>query len=190
VGPGATQIGQKTHPDHGIFGSCGAGPWTQGSGDERLGGACKNAQRQVAMVLVGMVIQGECLLPMRGIIGMVHIEDNRWGRLGITRHKVVDQGAREAIEVLAVSLLVQTGHSGRAGSVRLGVQGRPLETECDEGIPAEAMGIVSVRIPRRDLRDAVGQQVVQWMIYVGLVTLIMDRRREACSQPKLAVAAS
>ena len=69
-------------------------------------------------------------------------------------------------------------------------KGRPLETEFEEGVTAEAIGIIPVRIPRRDLIDALGQQVPQWMINVGLVALLMDRRREARGQPNLAVDAS
>ena len=62
-----------------------------------------------------MIIEGELLLPMRGIIGVVYIEDNGWGRLRVTRHKVVDQGSRETIEVFTVYLVFQTGEGRRAG---------------------------------------------------------------------------
>ena len=62
-----------------------------------------------------MIIEGELLLPMRGIIGVVDIEDNGWGRLSVTRNKVVDQGSRETIEVFAIYLMFQTGEGGCTG---------------------------------------------------------------------------
>ena len=83
------------------------------------------------------------------------------GRLGVTGNKVVDQGARETIEVFAVYLVFQTGEGGRTGQVLLGVQGRPLNPEFEQGVTAEAIGIIPVRIPRGDLIDALGQQVTQ-----------------------------
>ena len=106
-----------------------------------------------------MVIKSELLLPMRGIIGMIKIEHNGGRGLWVTGNKVIHQGGRETIEVFAVYLVCQTGEGGRASSVLLGVQGGPLDTAFEEGIAAEAIGIVSVRIPRRNLIDALGQQV-------------------------------
>src|SRR5712691_2992086 len=102
-----------------------------------MGGAFENEQRQVAMVLIVMVIKGKLLLPIRGIIGMVHIKDNRLGRLGVTCNKVVDQGPRETIEVFTVYLVFQTGEGRRAGSVLRGVQGGPLDTKFEERVTAE-----------------------------------------------------
>jgi hypothetical protein len=65
VGPVATEIGQQTHQDHGIFGPCGAGTRPQVGGDERMGGAFENEQRQVAIVLIVMTIKGWILLDSR-----------------------------------------------------------------------------------------------------------------------------
>ena len=78
-------------------------------------GAFENEQWKVAVVLIVMIVEGELLLPMRGIIGVVYIEDNGWGRLRVTRNKVVDQGQRETIEVFAVYLVFQTGEGGSTG---------------------------------------------------------------------------
>lgn len=190
VGPVATQRGQEAHQDHGIFGPRGAGTRPQGGRDERMGGSFENEQRQVAMILIVMVIKGKLLLPIRRIIGMVHIKDNRLRRLGVTGNKVVDQGPRETREVFTVYLVFQTGEGRRAGSVLRGVQGGPIETELEERSMAEAIGIVPVGIPRSDLIDALGQQVTHRMVYGGLMALIMDRCREARGQPNLTVNAS
>ena len=76
VGPVAAQIGQEPDQDHGIFGPGGAGARAQVGRDERVRGAFENEQRQIAIVLIVMIIEGELLLPMRGIIGVIEIEDN------------------------------------------------------------------------------------------------------------------
>ena len=67
------------------------------------------------MVLIVMVIKGEFLLPMRGIIGVIEIEHNGRRGLWVTGNKVIHQGGREPIEVFAVYLVFQTGEGGRTG---------------------------------------------------------------------------
>jgi hypothetical protein len=134
-----------------------------------------------------MIIEGKLLLPMRGIIGVVYIEDNGWGRLRVTRNKVVNQGPRETIEVFAVYLVFQTGEGGCTGSVLFVVQGRPLNTEFEPGVPAETIGVVPVHIPRSNLIDALGQPVTQRVVNIGLMPLIMDSCCKALREPNLAV---
>jgi hypothetical protein len=139
------------------------------------------------VVLRVMIVAGELLLPMRGSIGVVDIEDNGWGRLRVTRNKVVDQGPRETREVCAVSLVFQTGEGGHTGSVLLGVQGRALQAEFEHGVPAEASCVVSVRIPRSDLIDALGHQVTPRGINRGLMPLLMESGCKARREPNLPV---
>jgi hypothetical protein len=43
-----------------------------------------------------MIIEGKLLLPMRGIIGVVDIEDNGGRGLGVAGDEVVHQGACES----------------------------------------------------------------------------------------------
>jgi hypothetical protein len=149
--------------------------------------ACENEQREIAIALIVMIVEGELLRPMRGISGVVDIEDNGWGRLRGTRKKVVDPGPREPIEVFAVYLVFQTGEGGGTGSVLLGVQGRPRNTEFAHGGPAEAIGVVAVHIPRSHLIDALGQQVTQRVVKRGRMPLIMDSCCKALREPHLAV---
>lgn len=37
------------------------------------------------MVFIVKIVEGKLLLPMRGIIGAVSIEDDGWGQLRVTR---------------------------------------------------------------------------------------------------------
>jgi hypothetical protein len=76
-------------------------------------GPFENAQRKVTVVLIVIIVEGKLLLPMCGIIRVVEIEDNGWGRRRVTRDEVVNQGSRETIEVFAVYLVFQAGEGGR-----------------------------------------------------------------------------
>ena len=49
-----------------------------------------------------MIIEGEFLLPMRRVIGVIEVEHNGGGGLRVAGDEVVHQGLRQAIEVLAV----------------------------------------------------------------------------------------
>jgi len=134
-----------------------------------------------------MIVEGELLLPIRGIIRVVYSEDDGWGRRRVTRNKVVDQGPREPIEVFAIYLVFQTGEGGCTGSVLLGVQGRPLNAEFEQGVPTEAIGIVPIRISRSDLIDALGQEVTQRVVNRGLMPLLMDSCCKTRREPNLQV---
>ena len=112
VRPVASQIRQQPHQDHGIFGPGRAGARTPIGGDQGMRGPFKNKERQIAMVLRGIIIAGKLLLPIRRIIGVGHIEDHGGGRLGIAGDAVVHQGTRQTIDVFAVHLVLQPGERG------------------------------------------------------------------------------
>jgi hypothetical protein len=40
-----------------------------------------------------------------------------------------------------------------------GLQGLPLDTELEQGVVPEAIGIIAVRIPRGNLVDTLGEEV-------------------------------
>lgn len=58
------------------------------------------------MVLIVMIIKGKFLLPMRGIIGVVDIEDNGGRGLSIAGDEVVHQSARKTIRQQEESTVV------------------------------------------------------------------------------------
>ena len=112
VGPVVSQIRQQPDQDHGIFGPSRAGARTQVGRDEGMRGPFENEERQIAMVLIVMIIERKLLLAIRRIIGVVDIEDNGGGRLGVAGDEVVHQGPCEPIEVFAVHLMLQTREGG------------------------------------------------------------------------------
>ena len=123
VGPVVTQIGQQPDQDHGIFGPGGAGARAQVGRDQRMGGPFENEERQRAMVLIVMIIEGKLLLAMGGIIGVIQIEHDSGGRLRVTGDEVVHEGPREPIEVFAVYLCSRRENVGRTGQACSGLQG-------------------------------------------------------------------
>jgi hypothetical protein len=62
----------------------------------------KDKEGQIAIALVVMVIEGEFLLAMGGIIGVIQIEHDGGGGLRVTGDKLVHKGLCEPIEVFAV----------------------------------------------------------------------------------------
>jgi hypothetical protein len=109
VRPVAVQIRQEPGQDHRIFCPAGTGARAQGGRDQGVRGLCENKEREIAMVLIVMIIKGKLLLPIRGIIGVVYIEDNGGRRLGVAGDKVVHQGARMTIQVFAVHVVLKPG---------------------------------------------------------------------------------
>jgi hypothetical protein len=53
-----------------------------------------------------MIREREFLLAMRRVIGMIQVEDNSGGGLGVTRNKVVDKSLRQTVEVFAVDTML------------------------------------------------------------------------------------
>src|SRR5205823_1144737 len=73
VGPALTQVRQETGQNHGILRACGACPGPEVRCDQRMRRALKDKKRQIAIALVVMVIEGEFLLAMRGVIGVIEV---------------------------------------------------------------------------------------------------------------------
>jgi hypothetical protein len=60
----------------------------------------ENEERQIAMVLIVMIIERKLLLAMRRVIGVIEVKHNGGGRLWVAGDEVVHEGLREPIEAL------------------------------------------------------------------------------------------
>jgi hypothetical protein len=72
----------------------------------------ENEEREIAMVLIVMIIERELLLAIRWVIGVVQVQDNGGGGLGVAGDEVVHQGPCDTIDVGTVHLMLQTGEGG------------------------------------------------------------------------------
>ena len=188
VGPVAPQIGRSRTKIMAFSAPGGAGARAEVGGHQGVRGPFENEERQIAIVLIVMVIEGEFLLAMRRIIGVIEVEHNGGGGLGVAGDEVVHQGRGEPIEVLAVHAGVQDARrSGHSPSPASGSKGQPLHAELKHGVMPEAIGIIAVRIARGDLIDTLGQEVPQGMVNIGRMPLIMDGGGQAFGEANLAV---
>jgi hypothetical protein len=108
------------------------------------------------MVLIVMVIEGNRLLAMGGLIGVIAIEPNGRRGLGGAGQTMIDHGGGETGEVLAVNLVCKTGDGGGTRPVVLRVQGTPPAAQCAQRGMAETVRRIPVRIARGDVRDTLG----------------------------------
>ena len=103
VGPVAPQRRQQPHQEHRIVGSGRAGTRTQVGRDEGMRRPCENEERQIAMVLIGVIREGKLLLAMGGVIRVIQSEHNSRWWLRVTRAEMVYEGSSEPVQVCAVS---------------------------------------------------------------------------------------
>ena len=78
-GPVAPKSGQQPDQDHGILCPRGPFPWAEASGHQGMRGAFENEQRQIAITLIVMVIEGQFLLAMGRVLRVIEVEDNGSG---------------------------------------------------------------------------------------------------------------
>ena len=107
LGPVATEIGQETGQDHRVLRAGRPRARAEVRHDQCMGGPFKNEERQITIVLIVMVIERKFLLPMRRVVGMIHVKDNGGRGFRVTSDEVVHQGLREPIEVFAVHTVLE-----------------------------------------------------------------------------------
>ena len=129
--PVPPQRGEEPDQDHGVFGAGGALARAEAGGHQGMGGAFENEQGQIAIAPIVVVIEGEFLLAMGRVIGVIEVKHNGGGRLGVAGDEVVDQRVGEPVEVLAVDAVFQPRKGGGTRQVLGGLQGRPLHAELE-----------------------------------------------------------
>src|SRR5262245_66669046 len=98
------------------------------------------------MALIVMIIERKLLLAMCGIIGVVDIEANGSGRLGVAGDEVVHQGPCKPLEVFAVHLMLQPGAGGSTREVVLVLQWTPLYPQLEHRVMSERIGVLPIGI--------------------------------------------
>jgi hypothetical protein len=98
------------------------------------------------MALIVMIRESKLLLAMRGIVGVVDIEDNGGGRLGGAGDAVVHQGPCASREICAVHLRLQPGEGGSPREGVLGLQWTPRYPQFEPRVMAEMIGVIRIGI--------------------------------------------
>ena len=129
-----------------------------------MGGAFKNEQGQIAITLIVMVIEGEFLLTMGGIRGVIEVEDNRRWRLGVAGNEVVNKRMRKAVEIGARYAVFEPGEGRSTRQVLPRIERDAFDAQLEHGIVPETIGIIAIRLARRDLIDALGEEVPKRMV--------------------------
>jgi len=80
LGPVATQKGQEPDQDHRILRTGGPCARAKAGGHQRAGEPFKDQERQIAIVLIIMIIERELLLSVGRIVCMIQVEHD--GRVG------------------------------------------------------------------------------------------------------------
>jgi len=127
---------------------------------------------------------------MRGIIGRIEVKHNGGRWLGGAGDAVVDQRVGEPGEVLAVDAVFQARKGGGTRQGLCGLEGWPLHAELHQGVVPETIGIITIRIPRSDLVDTLGQEVPERVIYIGRMSLVLHSSGKAFGEANLAVDAT
>lgn len=107
LGPVATEGRQETGHNHGVLRAGRPRARAEGRHDQRLGGPCTHAERQRTMVLSVMRRERPFLLPLRRVVGMIHVKDNGGRGCRVPGDAVVHQGLGEPRAVCAVHTVLE-----------------------------------------------------------------------------------
>lgn len=186
-GPMAPEIGEEADQDHRIFRARRPLPRSKEGGQQGVRGPFKNQQRQIAITLVVMVIEGKFLLAMGRVFRMIEVQDNRGRGLGIAGNEVVDERLGKPVEVRAGHLMFEPG-KGRSTRQVLGrIERYAFNTQLKHGIIPEAVRIIAVRIAGGNLVDTLGEEVPERMVNIRRVALVTHGGSQALCQADLTV---
>jgi hypothetical protein len=186
-GPLAAEIGQEAHQDHRILRPRRTLAGAEEGGYQGVQGPFKNQQRQIAITLVVMVVEGEFLLAMGRVCRMSEVQDNRGGGLRIAGNEVVDEGLGEPVEGRAGPLLFEPGEGRRARQIVGGIERGAFDTQLKHRIVPKTVRIIAVRIPGGELIDPLGEEVPECMVNVRRVALVTHGGGQALGQADLTV---
>ena len=187
VGPALTQVRQETGQNPSMLRACGACPGPAGRCAQRRSRSLKAKEGQSVRTLVVRVIEGECLLARRAVIGVIEGKHDGRGGLCVAGPKVVHEGRGETREVLAVHVVLKARERGSPGQVLRGLQRKPLHSQLAQGVTPEALGSVAIGIAGGALVETLRAELPEGIVDGGRRPLIMDGRRKVFGATNLAI---
>ena len=135
-----------------------------------------------------MIIEGKFLLTMGRGIGVIEVQDNGGGGLGVAGDEVVDQGAREPVEILAVDAVFKTEKVG-ALAKRAGSSGDRSTLSLNRGSCRRLLASLPSHTPKRFV-DTLSQEVSEGVISIGRMSPVLHSGSQAFGEANLAVDAA
>ena len=119
------------------------------------------------------VEQAQLLRPMRGIVGIVDVEQQSFRRACIRVDKLIDQYVGNTVQITRTHRVLKTGHGRLACQI---VFGRQSITRLFEAwINSEIIRVVGVLVAAGDLINRLCKEVLTIMSHITLMTGIHDR---------------
>ena len=115
----------------------------QHCGQRKAGAAVEDEKRMIHMLLVIAVEEAELLLPMGGIVGGVHVQDDNLPGAGMGLEVELQQPIGESTQVLGGNPVLEPGQGGLRGQVASTVRG-PADHDLHGRVPGQGGGIVVV----------------------------------------------
>src|SRR5262249_46796628 len=134
-----------------------------------------------------MVIEGQFLLAMRRVLGVIEVKNNRRWLLGVAGNEGVNKRLREAVEIGASHAVFEPGEGGRTRQVLSRIKRDTFDAQLEHGIVPETLGIIAIRIARRDLIDTLGEEVSKRMVNIRGMAFVGYCSGQACGETDLSV---
>jgi hypothetical protein len=103
---------------------------------------------------------------------------------------MVHKGLREAIEIGAGHPVFQPGEGRGTRQVLGRLKRDAFDAQLEHGIVPQTIGLIAIRIPRRDLIDPLREKVTEGMVNVRGRALVADHRGQARCETDLPVNAA
>lgn len=117
------------------------------------GGGVVDVDRQKAAVIVVGIEQRQLLLAVDYVAGVVDVQGDASGRLGVAGAVQIDQHPPEPDQVAQARCVLQPGDGGLAHQVRAAL-GQASAGELERRIGAQVVEVVGILIPASDGQDA------------------------------------
>ena len=131
--------------------------------------------------VVVAIEQGQLLVAMSGIVGVIGIENDHIRRMVVGVNERVDEGSGHAIEIRSGDRVFQSGYCRLAGQLIAG-DGGALTGCFDERITPELIAVIGIFISTGDLKNPLSQQGLIGMIHIALMTAICQNIRQTLDQ--------
>ena len=133
------------------------------------------------------VVKAELLLPMRDVIRAVDVQDDLLGPALLAVLQVgLQQPLSQASEILRVHRVLQSRQRGLRSQIRIAFR-QPITHGLEDGIRAQAVGIVAVLIAGHDLKAALGEQFANLVADVAAISSVLQAGGKASRQSVLLI---